>query len=132
MARATFPLTGSVSQVSTECASRLAWPACISPTRRAEGGLLLSQSPAVAGPMGEYVVRSRCALVIGKPLPQPGKANLQAQDTPALPCVQGPAGLVLVCFSPSKPTARSSSLELGSVGSSCVRVQGAPCCWLHH
>ena len=132
MARATLPLTGGVSQASTVCASRLAQPAGISPTRRAKGGLLLSRSPAVARPVGEYVVRSRCALAIGKPPPQPGKAKLQAQDAPTLPCVQGPAWLVLVCFSPSKAAAQSSSLELGGVGSSCVRVQGVPCRWLHH
>lgn len=49
----------------------------------------LISGPAVAGPVGEYVV-------VGVPWrleapPQPGKAKLQAQDTPTLPCVPGPA-----------------------------------------
>lgn len=110
------------------------WPGLHVSARQggAEGGLLLSRSPAVAGPVGQCVVRSRCALAIGKPPPWPGKANLQAQDTPALPHVQGPAGLALVNFSPSKAMARSPSLELGGVGSSCACVQGALRHWLHH
>lgn len=110
------------------------WPGLRVSARQggAKGGLLLSWSPAVVGPVGQCVVRSRCALAIGKPLPWPGKANLQAQDTPALPRVQGPSGLALVNFSPSKAVAWSPSLELGGVGSSYARVQGAPRCWLHH
>lgn len=52
------------------------------------------------------------------------KAASGAGHLPTLPCVQGPAWLVLVCFFPARPRHGALLLELG-VGSSCACPGGA-------
>lgn len=127
-----FHLYVAFSGVSDEYAECLVPASVYHPPsgQGAEGCPLLSVSSAVSGPVGECVVRSRCSLVIGKPSPHPGKANLLGSGH-SQPCPETLAGLALVYFLPHKAEVWSSSLDLGSVGNSWMIFQEVPQCWLH-